>query len=59
LGRRISTHRTVVDLRKIPLGIPRRRWDGNDKLALKKYNVKTKTVFPVLAHNPAALCSQH
>jgi len=46
----------VEDLRKIPLGSPRRRWEGNDKLALKKYNVETGIVLHVLTHRPAAVC---
>lgn len=58
-GRRIAHRISVEDLRKIPLGSPRCRWEGNDKLALKKYNVETRIVLLVLTHRTAAVCSQH
>ena len=45
----------MEDLRKMPLGSPRCRWEGKDKLVLKKYNVETRIVLHVLTHRPAAL----
>lgn len=54
-GRRSAHRISVEDLRKIPLGSPRCRWEGNEKLFLKKYNVETRIVVRVLTHRSAAL----
>jgi hypothetical protein len=59
VGGRISTHKTVVDLRKIPPGIPRRRWETVMINCPKRSIMWRQRLFSQSYHTTQLLCSQH